>query len=218
MNSAYKRVIEIISEDDLDYKAIVIAIAKDDPATFLKYADKRQPPKHVQMIYESIVSQNKVQAIKDLRATHNLGLKDAKDIVDHIELTLAHRGVPGVTAPQFSVSPLRRDLEQYYDEIVEFQATAAPLTWAEAAVSAIVHGRANQAIDIIRAYHLDISSDDARTIMLSAARAGFMLGNQHIAKMIPEAFTITDNDEPMPANLIGIRDDVVRHFPVHLNF
>ena len=90
--SAYKQVIDLLMQPDLDHRALVIQIAKDEPTVLIAAAEALK--KHLTLtsptiqwqreVVDLIIGGNKVNAIKTIRKETNFGLKEAKDIADHL--------------------------------------------------------------------------------------------------------------------------------------
>jgi len=85
MSAAYKQVIAILMEGSLNYKDMVVELAKHNPDTFLAIhalvGDSAMEP-WVKDAARQIKGNNKIEAIKIVRTNTGLGLKEAKDVVD----------------------------------------------------------------------------------------------------------------------------------------
>lgn len=94
MNSiidSYKCVIEIINNGDYDANKIAILLAKENPDLFVKLhnyeVETILPEKKMyQFALKNYLANGKqpIQTIKDLRFEFNIGLKEAKDIIDKV--------------------------------------------------------------------------------------------------------------------------------------
>lgn len=96
MKEAYGRVIDLVANDAIDFRAIGLSLAKARPDVFLALHDLAANPtndKRVEMdnaIRKLYASGSKVEAIKFCRQETGWGLKEAKDYCD----ALGARGVP----------------------------------------------------------------------------------------------------------------------------
>lgn len=99
MQEAYSRVIDLIAENAIDYRAIGLALAKTQPAAFLLLHDAASgafnsvdASMDVEMV--ALIKQNKfIEAIKHCRTVKRWGLKEAKDYADVLRGRL-ERGEP----------------------------------------------------------------------------------------------------------------------------
>lgn len=89
---AYKQAIEVLMNQDINFREMGIALAKNCPELFLElvnvppYLTKYRPVK------VNLEKREKIQAIKELRTVTGLGLKEAKDIVDNLQREGVIRG------------------------------------------------------------------------------------------------------------------------------
>lgn len=119
MNHTYARVIDVLAKGDVDLRQIAIDLAKQEPVIFLELASRTARPEWAVKVRSEMAACNKVMAIKLLRAAKNLGLKDAKDIVDCIHEDLYRLSPRGPLNPLGFVRPfLTRDNEAIYHEIM----------------------------------------------------------------------------------------------------
>ena len=92
MSNLYANVIDVLNSSNVDYRRIVIELAKTSPSLFLKLHNgekisKPQKPKSplpsykVREIQQLIRTNQTIPAIKALRGTGSLSLKDARDII-----------------------------------------------------------------------------------------------------------------------------------------
>jgi len=77
----YKTVIDIITADDIDYRAVSIEIAKDYPSIFIGAATKVKYD-ILKPVYEYMREGKFVSAIKEYRNITGTTLKDAKEYCD----------------------------------------------------------------------------------------------------------------------------------------
>lgn len=87
MQKAYSRVIDLIVEDAIDYRAIGLALAKTQPAIFLAIHDAvsgvSDGDAKMNQEMAALIKQDKfVEAIKLCRTVKGWGLKEAKDYHD----------------------------------------------------------------------------------------------------------------------------------------
>lgn len=90
----YSKAIDILVDEDLDWKAIVVGLAKKAPDLFVKLAEELSPRMGPRMfnvepdlqlytqVGEELKLRGKVPAIKMLRNATGCGLKEAKDYVE----------------------------------------------------------------------------------------------------------------------------------------
>ena len=90
----YSKAIDILVNSELDWKSIVVALAKKAPDLFVKLAEEVAPPHGPEMfgvkpdlklytqVGEELKFNGKVPAIKMLRNALGCGLKEAKDYVE----------------------------------------------------------------------------------------------------------------------------------------
>lgn len=89
MNQAYAKAIDLLTADNVDYKAVAIALAKQNPELFCSLAAGAGACAfpatgwHREVV-EHIRSNHKVSAIKLCREKTGFGLKEAKDIIDDV--------------------------------------------------------------------------------------------------------------------------------------
>lgn len=99
MQEAYSRVIDLIAENAIDYRAIGLALAKTQPAAFLLLHDAvsgafNSVDASMDVAMVALIKQNKfVEAIKHCRTVKGWGLKEAKDYADVLRNRL-ERGEP----------------------------------------------------------------------------------------------------------------------------
>lgn len=127
MNEAYGRVIDLVANDAIDFRAIGLSLAKARPDVFLALHDLAANPindKRAEMdnaIRKLYASGSKVEAIKMCRQETGWGLKEAKDYCDALD----------GTAPVSPVGEMK-SLKAALDELLGAQeASDAPLTAKE---------------------------------------------------------------------------------------
>lgn len=90
MKEAYGRVIDLITEGELDFRAIGLALAKANPAAFLAVHDHVSGATNTTFsrlgneIVALMASGRRVDAIKMHRANTGVGLKESKDFVEEL--------------------------------------------------------------------------------------------------------------------------------------
>lgn len=94
MSQAYKDVIDLLTQEFVDYRKLVIAIAKENPEAVMRavYLGAARPAAWAREAAAFIKANNPVHAIKQIRIEHGLGLKEAKDIVDTARLRMQDLG------------------------------------------------------------------------------------------------------------------------------
>ena len=128
---AYKQAIEILmSRDvDIDYRSLVVKLAQHSPTLFNQlYAemtekDTDRPLMDVDEQHVCLVILNhmryhgaKVESIKAIRTQWGFGLKEAKDIVDHLSIYLANNGYN--VSPYSDPSPLSLSQREVLNKLV----------------------------------------------------------------------------------------------------
>jgi hypothetical protein len=78
----YQEAIDCLMAPTIDYRTIVIALAKRYPNVLIELANGTKEDWHV-FVLEQLKKGEKVNAIKETRFRTGLGLKEAKDIVDY---------------------------------------------------------------------------------------------------------------------------------------
>lgn len=88
MSKFYKQALSMISSGEFDSQKLALRLAQEHPALFVKLLTPEVVQPDVPgWFIESVVriaEHTPIQAIKNLREKANLGLFDAKHIVDHI--------------------------------------------------------------------------------------------------------------------------------------
>jgi hypothetical protein len=95
----YIETIEILASGNPNFKAIALALAKSNPALFIKLhylTDVAKTPQWIRTVVGHLRSDQLVNAIKETRHSTGLGLRDAKAVVDHAGFILGLRGVPSL--------------------------------------------------------------------------------------------------------------------------
>ena len=113
----YKNVIDILLRPDLDWKAIVVAIAKEYPGIVVEAV---QPSYnwHKEVIINLInVPPLRVEAVKLVRQYAGFGLKEALDVVNNVQEELYHRGMS--TLERFECRGMNHEQRLVYDAILK---------------------------------------------------------------------------------------------------
>lgn len=113
----YKNVIDILLRPDLDWKAIVVAIAKEYPGIVVEAV---QPSYnwHKEVIINLInVPPRKVETVKLVRQYAGFGLKEALDVVNNVQEELYHRGMS--TSERFERRDMNHEQRLVYDAILK---------------------------------------------------------------------------------------------------
>lgn len=119
MTDSYKQVIDILTTADVDYKAIALELAKDNPGMFLRYHNKKRfVPQWIKEVIDFLKNEKKVEAIRTLRAETKIGLKEAKDICDHLQNKLAKHGF--CKFMPYDLNFLNSECETIYEKVVSF--------------------------------------------------------------------------------------------------
>ena len=86
--TAYQESIGILMSGAVDYKAVVVKLAQTHPELFVSLYNGETSADYEQKRYAKMIYENNghqlIPAIKEVRAKFNLGLKEAKDLVDSI--------------------------------------------------------------------------------------------------------------------------------------
>ena len=95
MSNSYAAAIETLTNENVDFRRIAIELAKTSPALFLRLHRNEKPVKIMQSILtpaqtveiiSCIRTGIRIGSIKALRMARGLGLKEAKDIIDTVNL------------------------------------------------------------------------------------------------------------------------------------
>lgn len=93
----YQKAINVLMNENVDYKKIVIALAQINPKLFIRLIDDPNVFKPVEQwhrdVKQFIIADKKVEAIKRIREKTGFGLKESKDISDHLQNYFAERGL-----------------------------------------------------------------------------------------------------------------------------
>lgn len=93
MNSAYAQAIEILMQDNVDFRSIVVSLAKRHPEILVEIAGRKvSAPQWHRDIVAYALSPNRVAAVKLYREHTGSGLKEALDVVNHIQNLLFQHG------------------------------------------------------------------------------------------------------------------------------
>ncbi len=81
MKHQYQRIIHLLAEDLIDYKAVALFFAKNHPDLFLHAVGGKPTPEEI--ANECISkSESRIECIKKIRTTHNSTLREAKELTD----------------------------------------------------------------------------------------------------------------------------------------
>jgi ribosomal protein L7/L12 len=124
MNSAYQQAIDILVNNQLDYKAIAVKLAKTNPVVFVAIVDslsqtvQNQPPvdKCIHNILKYALHMDRPAAIREVRVKYGIGLREAKNIVDNLQKSMAEYQSPGVPFPSI-VEALTPYFQGMYQEL-----------------------------------------------------------------------------------------------------
>lgn len=102
--AAYSRAIDLLLSDQVDYKQVVVELAKKHPTIFVRLVDGSSPvtrPRWHRRVNSLIQSVRKIDAIRLIREETGLGLREAKDIADNVqhELYVAGRNCEDYAQP-----------------------------------------------------------------------------------------------------------------------
>jgi ribosomal protein L7/L12 len=83
----FKKAIEYLTGPGLDLKAVIIEIAKTNPAVFCRAVERAKYPaaKWRRQAEALVLAGKKINAIKLCRENTGLGLKEAKEMIDFFE-------------------------------------------------------------------------------------------------------------------------------------
>lgn len=81
MTNLYAQAIDLITRDDLDCRAIAIALAKSHPSIFVKIATYGDHV-FIEQVDRLLKDGKVINAIKEWRAKHGSGLAEAKTEID----------------------------------------------------------------------------------------------------------------------------------------
>jgi hypothetical protein len=130
MENAYSTAITSLMDTNIDYRALAILLAKDEPSLFNKLinkinGDSSAGPKPVEMTDEEIhirnilgytLARENILAIKEIRVTWGLGLKESKDIADNLQNAMSQ--YPSLNIPdRQSAAELDSMIYSCYDKI-----------------------------------------------------------------------------------------------------
>lgn len=93
-NTYYRQAIDIIVANQLNYEDLGVALAKENPALFVKLVAQQKDvdvpgvEQWQRDVYSHIIGGNMVNAIKLTREKTGFGLKEAKDVCDAVRYTL----------------------------------------------------------------------------------------------------------------------------------
>jgi hypothetical protein len=117
----YKKAIDILMSDNLNYKELIVRLAKDNPELFIDLVQiNRAPVDHdIRSILGNLLSGNRIEAIKLTRTKFSLELKEAKDVINNLCDNLSQKTTlirPYSTA-SYQSPPLYDNLNDIHEEI-----------------------------------------------------------------------------------------------------
>jgi hypothetical protein len=81
MKHEYQRIITLLAEDVVDYKAVALFVAKHYPETFLRAVGGKRTPEEI--ANECISNgETRIECIKKIRTEHSNTLREAKELTD----------------------------------------------------------------------------------------------------------------------------------------
>ena len=81
MKHEYQRIITLLAEDVVDYKAVALFVAKHDPEMFLRAVGGKLTPEEI--ANECISNgDSRIECIKKIRAEHHTTLREGKELAD----------------------------------------------------------------------------------------------------------------------------------------
>ena len=93
MNAAYAQAIEILMQDNVDFRSIVVSLAKQHPEILVEIAGRKvSAPQWHRDVVAYALSINRVAAVKLYREHTGVGLKEALDVVNHIQNLMFQNG------------------------------------------------------------------------------------------------------------------------------
>lgn len=93
----FQKAIDVLMNENIDYKKVCIALAQTNPKLFIKLVDDPNVFKPVEEWHREVkrhmIGVRKVEAIKLIREKTGFGLKEAKDISDLLQNHYAKQGL-----------------------------------------------------------------------------------------------------------------------------
>jgi len=81
MKHEYQRIITLLAEDVVDYKAVALFVAKHYPETFLRAVGGKRTPEEI--ANECISNgETRIECVKKIRTEHSSTLREAKELTD----------------------------------------------------------------------------------------------------------------------------------------
>lgn len=122
MSSIYHEVIDVLTtqEDTINYRAIVISLAKRHPDIFLELYGKENYDPRAKTIYEFIVAGETIEAIKVLREATKGGLKETKDIVFKIRDCIGMGSVIVITDENPLIHPFYGESKKFVHQLIQY--------------------------------------------------------------------------------------------------
>lgn len=109
---AYKAAIDILMSGPIDYRAVVTSLAKEEPAIFLRLVGQGEFPAWTRDAAALLMCNERVEGIKCIRAGADLGLFEAKQVIDFTAwaLTQENLGTPEVAFSNWWVNKRLNDV------------------------------------------------------------------------------------------------------------
>jgi ribosomal protein L7/L12 len=85
MTAAYQQIIKLFAEGQVDFKAVATRLAQQEPEMFLCMVDAEANEPWMREAMAHMRENHKVECIKVIRTRTGLGLKEAKEIADHLQ-------------------------------------------------------------------------------------------------------------------------------------
>jgi hypothetical protein len=96
-SQAYAAAIDLIVQPNIDFKQIVLHLAKTNPVILMRTIESMNgtftAEPWMREVLRFLAHENVVGAIKEVRTRTGYGLKEAKDVVDNVRAFLNDRGI-----------------------------------------------------------------------------------------------------------------------------
>lgn len=93
----YKKAINILMDGDVDFKKLGVTLAQMNPKLFVQLVDNPNVFRPIEQWHRDVkhlmCDSKKIEAIKLMREKTGFGLKEAKDISDHLQNHFAEAGL-----------------------------------------------------------------------------------------------------------------------------
>lgn len=117
----FQKAIAVLMNENIDYKKVCIALAQSNPKLFVKLVDDPNVFKPVEdwhrEVKRNMIGERKIEAIKLIRNMTGFGLKEAKDISDHLQNYFAKHGLCRPYEFSCSVEALNAEQKEVYNLI-----------------------------------------------------------------------------------------------------